>query len=258
MLDGLFGFDTRYCLQYLFLPCTDAHDNILALPMLSLLSIYRSQSYRDRSLANTLCVPLSTAPAGRISTYYRDYLSIKQGKYYLGANYNTLALPSMSLSDQFFNSRTLELSFRKQPPWPRHEDSEFSLETVYPALSRQPFRFVADINVTAPVASNVDVFPDDNPWAHSWTSHAFQSSELHSHSLIFILNITGKRILLVLGTWSGGEAPRSLACHTAILGAKELLRPTLTDLTSLSTKFSSRENLPTPIVFLHVPIVPQG
>ncbi|KAK3491056.1 uncharacterized protein B0T23DRAFT_383061 [Neurospora hispaniola] len=39
--------------------------------------------------------------------------------------------------------------------------------------------------------------------------------------------------------WSGGEVPRSLACHSAILGAKELVKPTLTELNSLSKEFTT-------------------
>lgn len=111
MLDGLWGFDTRYCLQYLFLPCTDA-DRILALPMLSLFSIYRFQTYHDRTLANSLCVPLITTGAGRITTHYRDCLSsMKREKYYLMDNYNALTLLP-SIPDQFYSNRVLELAFR--------------------------------------------------------------------------------------------------------------------------------------------------
>lgn len=112
MLDGLWGFDTRYCLQYLFLPCTDA-DRILALPMLSLFSIYRSQTYHDRTLANSLCVPLITTGAGRITTHFRDCLSsMKREKYYVMDNYNALTLLP-SIPDQFYSNRILELAFRR-------------------------------------------------------------------------------------------------------------------------------------------------
>ncbi|EGZ70900.1 HET-domain-containing protein [Neurospora tetrasperma FGSC 2509] len=209
MLDGLWGFDTRYCLQYLFLPCTDA-DRILALPMLSLFSIYRSQTYHDRTLANSLCVPLVTTGAGRITTHYRDCLSlIKRENNYLMDNYNALTLLP-SIPDQFYGSRTLE----------------------------QPHRFVILRTATAPKATKVDAYHADS-WSNGWAKYALQPSETPSHSLLFILNIDGKRILLVLGMWSGGEVPRSLACHSAILGAKELVRPTLTELTSLSKEFTT-------------------
>ncbi|KAK3493349.1 heterokaryon incompatibility protein-domain-containing protein [Neurospora crassa] len=238
MLDGLWGFDTRYCLQYLFLPCTDA-DRILALPMLYLLSIYRSQASHDRTLANTLCVPIVTTDAGKITTHYRDFLSsVKREKYYLMDSYNAWTLRPIPGGDRFFNTRTLEMAFRKEPPWPGQDNSKFDVEMIYPPLSRQPHRFVILRTATAPKATKADAYEADRR-SNRWTNHGWQPSETPSHSLLFILNIDGKRILLVLGMWSGGKVPRSLACHSAILGAKELVNPTLTELNSLSKEFST-------------------
>ncbi|KAK3396986.1 heterokaryon incompatibility protein-domain-containing protein [Sordaria brevicollis] len=229
MLDGLWGFDSRYHLQYLFIPCTDIHGNVLALPMLSLLNIYRYQSYRDRIVANMLCVPLATAPAGQLSTQYKESLSLKQAKYYLSANHSNPSIPPKL--DQFYHPRTLALSFRTRPPWPNHDAPEFSVETAHPPLSKQPFRFVLPRGGMADKVRLING-ESDNQEGFYETVISYPPSQ----SLTFILKIGGKRILLVIG----GQSPRSIVCHAQILGAYELLRPTLTEINSFKTISSWR------------------
>ena len=220
LLDGLYGFDINSGLQYLFLPCTDPEENVLALPMVSLMSIYRSQSYHDKSLANTLCVPLPTAHEFAMSHYLRHTLSIKQAKYFLCVERKTP--PPPSVSHQPFDSGTWELCFRKQPPLPNHGALDFSVETIFPIQLKLPFRFVTDMSPTQRSESHSGlVFPPV-------TGNSEQYKPLAS-SQLFILNINGKRILLVLGRETGNP----LACDAAMLDPKELLRPTWYNLSQI-------------------------
>lgn len=236
MLDGFFGIGDRDGLCYLFLPCTDANRNVLALPMLGLFDLY-SPSYR--CFANGFCAPIATAH----TVDNMDTFGLSRGerrKYYLGGKFNNLSLPSIGAP--FFHSRFLELRFMIQSPWPRSTILGFRLETVYPPVSNQPFRFVSDISTMVFDIQNLHLdldSSDSTPWGYN------DSRSCQSH--IFIVNITGKRILLALGVWRGRRISTPPVCHAAILEAEASLRPTLADLAAILRDPSERA----PRIFPH-------
>lgn len=226
MLDGVFVLNTDHSLHYLVLPCTDANDYILAMPMVSLPALSFSESDRDRCLATVLCTPIPIARSNDKLNCYRLYTNNKRCKYYLHGSFANFVPPS--IPDQFFDKRTFLLRFVIHPPWPISKAPEFRLETVYPALSRQPVRFgvltiVRDISIhdfkltTYHIATTKSWI---NPTYHPWRSQ------------VFIFNINGKRILLAFGTSSHQDSTHPV-CYAATLGVEALMRPTLVELSSI-------------------------
>ena len=217
MLDGSFAFDERHGLQYLLLPCTDPNGYLLALPMFELSP---SVSNSGRSIANKFCAPISMGMVD-YGLYQHDALHVRRWKSYLCGAFNIL--PLAAKKDQFLSREpTLGLGFRNKSTLPNHEDADFILETVFPFQSRIPFRFVGDISKFSLLGGRRPGTPRRQKWSLS------SSTPCSKNGQVFILNISNKRILLILGTCRG-----DLICHAANLNADELLRPTWHELDSI-------------------------